>query len=379
MTTLQRAILLLLICAPMTNSALAADPATQPADLNTLKADALADIAKEMLRLPSLGPRNLSDLVTFTMQDGKFFPLTNLPITGTNFHRLTLTGLPGVGKVQVLSDETLHQAAGQKFLQFFYRDWTMPNAVVAYTDILSNLASVQVSREIEFPGDQILSVSVVQSAQPTPDAVTVYIQSPQSTPGPSNMLKLTGPTVEQLSVDHPAEINTYVRPIFRLLHQEQTVFDPDPKLANQVLAEYHKDDSATIAATNRFVAQLAADAFPQRETALSALRTLGEPAALYLLHTPPHGLTPEQSMRVELFLAPYRPLSNDDVKRMKANVNFLLDCQYSPDESLRAAALLQLNRVAGRMIDLPANLSGDQLILAVTNLRDSLTTPAMQP
>jgi hypothetical protein len=84
-------------------------------------------------------------------------------------------------------------------------------------------------------------------------------------------------------------------------------------------------------------------------------------------------------MRVELFLAPYRPLSEAEVKQMKTNVNFLLDCQYSGDAAIRRAALLQLGKVTGKSIEIPTNPPGDELIPAISSLRDSLTAPATQP
>jgi hypothetical protein len=180
-------------------------------------------------------------------------------------------------------------------------------------------------------------------------------------------------------MNHPSEVNTYLRPIFRMLGQEQTVFQVDPKTAYQVFSPAWKTDAATIAATDAAVAGLRADSYSDREAAMNRLRRLGEPAALYLMNVDSRSWSIEQAMRVDLFLAPYLPLNDQTAAQLRTDPDFLLDCLYDSEAQIRRLALDQLRDVTGKSIDLNPDLSGRALVDAVTKLRLAISPAATQP
>jgi hypothetical protein len=305
--------------------------------------------------------------------------------------------LSGLARVQVLSNETIHTAAGQKFLQLYYRDLNVPPPapgrpapIDQYTEITCTPESVLVWQAADEIDGGVSSVQLVQTAADGPGAVTLYIQPPGGKPP----LRLRDATVADLSVDYPQPVDAYLRPIFRLFHQEQAAFAVDPATAYQVFAGLWKDDAPTVAVVNRVapqadaaVAALGSDSYADREAALGKLRDLGEPAALHLADINLQKLNPEQAMRVELFLAPYLPLPDVMVVRLQSQPSFLLDCLTNSDGAIRRMALARLGRVLGKPIDLDVADNNAALEDAVTQLRAALnaqatggaTGPATQP
>jgi hypothetical protein len=269
-----------------------------------------------------------------------------------------LTDMPGIATLQIgVSVKTRFDP--RQFMQFNYCDPSEPGTILVRTQVDCNPEFVHVSQERELPTDLPWSVQFVQADQAGPQAVTLYLQIPSA--AQQSLLstrKLTAGSLAELTREHPAEINAYLRPIFRLLKSEPTVFRVDEKAAFQVLADLSRDDPATIAAADRAVADLGADSYPDREAAMARLAALGEPAALYLMRARPHDLRPEQAMRLDLFLAPYRPLDDLLVRRMKSQADFLLDCLYCDDPAIQRLALEQLSRVTGRTIPMPSDLTG---------------------
>lgn len=350
--------------------------AQESSDLRDLKLQAKAEIEKEINGLPSFGRHDPQEVITFTLQDGKIHPVTRLPITGADYHSVRLTGLPGWAKVSVLGKETIHTAGDREYIQFLYRDLSVPGTIDVYTEIYSNPDSVNISQEAELPNDGIRSVQLVQAAAEGPRAVALYIQTLLSD-GSSLRRSCSGASLAELCQTNPAVIDRYVRPIFRMLRQEQVVFEVDARTAYQVLRDLWHTDPATAAAADSAVAGLGADSYTDRETAMRRLQSLGEPAALYLMDAPWAGRGDEQAMRVQTFLAPYCPLSDEEAVKLESDPDFLLDCQFSSDAAIRRMALAQLGRVTGKKIDpLP---TGPAMESAVTKLRLSLIAPSTQP
>jgi len=123
----------------------------------------------------------------------------------------------------------------------------------------------------------------------------------------------------------------------------------------------------------------AAFSYPDREAAMNRLRQLGEPAALYLMNADSRSWSVEQSTRVDLFLAPYRPLSDEAANELHSDPDFLLDCLYSSDAVIRRMALDQLGNVAGKRIDLDPRLSSPALDDSIAKLRLSLVRSDTRP
>ena len=245
------------------------------------------------------------------------------------FRSLRLGGLPGVAKVEVVSGETIRRAGTDNFIQLGYHDLGVPGTVAVHTQILSGPDLVHVARDVEYPDGSTLSVQLVQAAAEGPESVNLYIQHVSDEPKTSDInLHLTAGSFPELCRLHPKETDAYLRPIFRTLRQEHAAFRVDEKSAWEVLADGWTPPADVAAAVEKALPRLASDAYQDREAAVEDLQKLGEPAAVYLMHADRKRLTLEQAMRVDLFLAPYRPLARDQAAKLRDDPDFLVDCLY---------------------------------------------------
>jgi hypothetical protein len=340
--------------------------ATQPGAEEQRQA-ARAEIEKEMGALPYLGEHDLSDVLSFTMRDGKIFPVTRLPVGDEGY--VKITGLGGWTKVRVIGRETLHTADDEHYLQWNNRDLGAGTTIEVSTEVYSSPSVVNVSRETELPDDGMTSVQFIQSAGADKNAVALYIQTVYSEGRSPPARRISGASLADLAESNPAEVNQYLRPIFRMFGQEQVVFEVDSRTAYQVLSELYPIDPATAAAVSAAVNGMAADSYADREAAMKKLRDLGEPAAVDLMRSNPGHLSSEQTMRIELFLVPYLPLADDAARRLSVDVNFLLDCQFSRDPVIRDLAGRQYKNVTGKALALDTHLTGRALGDAVAALR----------
>jgi hypothetical protein len=279
-----------------------------------------------------------------------------------------LAGLSGLATVQA-----------EKVFQFSYRDLDVPGTIQVMTEVASGPNTVQISRMAELPDDGLVSVQLIRSEVTDPGLVLLYVQTikPGGKAGPAR--RITAGSLPELARKDPADVDAYLRPIFRMFAAEARVFAVDSKTACQALADLYPVDAATAAAADAAVSGLGADSFADREAALQRLRDLGEPAAIHLIQSRGRALSDEQTMRVELFLAPYRPLGDDEMPRQRQNPDFLLDCLFNSDPQIRRLALEQCRRVIGRPISLDLNLAPPAFDDAVTALRQTLVNPTTQP
>jgi hypothetical protein len=337
---------------------------TTRSDEQDLKQAAQADIDKEMRSLPYLGEHDLSEVLTFDMRDGRLYPVTRLPVSGEGY--VKIKGLGGEAKVRVLGRQTLQTAGAQRYLQFVYRDAGAPGAISVSTEVYSSPMVVNVSREAELADDAMTSVQLIQSAAAENDA---YIQTVRSDDKPSPSRRISAASVAELAEKDPPDVDEYLRPIFRMLGQEQVVFNVDDRTAYQVMADLCPIDAATTKAVDAAVNGLGADSYDDREAAMGKLRALGEPAAIDLTRSAPGHLAAEQAMRINLFLAPYHPLPDEQARNLFMDVDFLLDCQFSADPAIRDMARRRYKKVTGKPILFDEHLSGRALDDAVTALR----------
>jgi hypothetical protein len=363
----------------LTSTALAGDP-DAPATLADLRRSEAADVAKEFVGLPVMPPCDASRAITFTLRHGKLHVDTSISAAGVGYRQVKLNGLPGIARVQVIARSTVGTADSPQNIRFVYRDLTQPGALLVGTEVYSGTDLVQVSQDADLNDGSSTSVQYVQASADGPQSVSLYLQFPAENPGDAVKPRhLTGWSLSQLCRDYPEEINRHLRPIFRMLHQEPAAFEVEPAVAWQILGSHWTPDRATAAAADDAVARLGADSYQQREDAMRDLHALGQPAAVYLMNRAESRLTPEQSMRLDLFLSVYRPLSEDQAERLASDPEFLLDCLYCSDATLRQLAVDQLAQTMGKPVGLDVNANSASLRAAVLSLRESLEAAATRP
>lgn len=187
-------------------------------------------------------------------------------------------------------------------------------------------------------------------------------------------LKLMADNVIDLRRKYPRETAEYLQPLLATLGQESVPFAVDRRTAWQVLAKHWQVDPKVDEQVQKLVKQLDAEEYAARETASEQLDKLGESAVLSILRMSREKMTSEQNSRLDAFLAPYRPLSDEEARRLTKDVPFLIDCLYS-DPAIRDTALRQLRELTGKPLDVKTDVSSDEWLTTVRQIRNELLPP----
>jgi hypothetical protein len=178
--------------------------------------------------------------------------------------------------------------------------------------------------------------------------------------------------------NHPAEVDRWLRPLLREMHQE-AAFAPEPGAAWQILADDWPVDGKFGGQVQAKVRALDDENFHVRRKAADDLHKLGRDAALAIWKMDRRGLTPEQNLRLDEVVARFKPLTDAEAARLGADPHFLLDCLYSDDVTVRKLALKRLKKVSGQNVDFDPEAPDDTRIPAVTALREKLSPPDAAP
>ncbi|MDB5289418.1 MAG: hypothetical protein JWL69_659 [Phycisphaerales bacterium] len=171
--------------------------------------------------------------------------------------------------------------------------------------------------------------------------------------------------------NHPAEIDQWLRPLLREMHQE-AAFAPEPGAVWQILADEWPVDGRFGGQVRAKVPALDDDNFHVRRKAADDLQKLGRDAALAIWKMDRRGLTLEQNLRLDEVVARFKPLTDSEAARLADDPHFLLDCLYSDDATARKLALRRLKKVTGKDIDFDPDAPDESRLPAVAALRAKL-------
>ncbi|MDB5303731.1 MAG: hypothetical protein JWM97_1280 [Phycisphaerales bacterium] len=171
--------------------------------------------------------------------------------------------------------------------------------------------------------------------------------------------------------NHPMEIDNWLRPLLRELHQE-AAFAPEPGAAWQILADEWPVDGKFGGQIRAKVKALDDENFHVRRKAADELQKLGRDAALAIWKMDRQGLTVEQNLRLDEVVARFKPLTDNEAVRLGDDPHFLVDCLYSDDATARKLALRRLAKVTGKDLDFNPDAPDEVRIPAVTVLRAKL-------
>ena len=182
---------------------------------------------------------------------------------------------------------------------------------------------------------------------------------------------------------HPAEIDQWLRPVFRLLEQD-SVFAPDPNAAWQVLSGEWPVPGNVHDAVLRLLPSLDDEQSRVRGRAADEMARLGRNGATAILRLDRRGLSLEQNVRLDEVVSRFRRLSDAEVRRNAANPDFFLDCQYCPDQTVQILAADRLARLLGEGYRLDVNAPPSERLSKVEKLRDGIhpavtAAPTTQP
>jgi hypothetical protein len=257
---------------------------------------------------------------------------------------------------------------------------SLPNQTVIYTLYSLGIDDVRLSVDSE-DSSTLRSVQYIQmpvaaeNPDPAEKPVRLYVSITDVVNSNKTVdLKLTADNVIDLRRKYPRETAEYLQPLLATLGQESVPFAVDHRTAWQVLSKHWPLDPKMDEKVQTLIKQLDADEYATREGASEQLEKLGESAVLSVMHFPRQKLSSEQNSRLDAFLAPYRPLNDEDAKRLASDIPFLLDCLYS-DAPIRDAAIKQLREITGKPIDLDLKASPGAWLTSVRNLRKELIPP----
>src|SRR2546421_7951459 len=151
---------------------------------------------------------------------------------------------------------------------------------------------------------------------------------------------LTANDFQSLRREHRAEVYQYLGPILRLLRTEG-VIGADMRKARQVLmarGEPHEVEPQV----QKLVMQLDADSFRERENALRTLKEMGPDALAVVEKLNRKQLSAQQQTEIEAFISDVKLASLEELQRLRKDPDFLIECLYCEDSSIRTAALERL-------------------------------------
>jgi hypothetical protein len=360
----------------------AAPPATQqtnadqPVSLPEAKTRGSLQSMADLAGLPILHVKNIDEALRLSLKEKQIVLETSLaPTEGA---LVMIPHFPGVTRVKHITTTVEGNAPPTPPIMFQYdfenRDYTIPHAICRYTTASYTAGTVTLTQMVETLDDQAHSVQLLQHAVPPGEdspAVSLYVQIEAE----NVKLQLTANDVLELRRKYPGEVAKYADPIFAALGQEPLLARVDPRLAWQVFPGAFTPAPTLVEKINAVVKHLDAQNFREREAASRQLDSLGQPAALVLMHSPRRGLSEEQISRIDAFIAKYKLASDEEAARLRGSRDFLLDCLSSSEPAIRTAALAQLRTVTRASIPFDVNARADVRAEALANLRSALGTP----
>jgi hypothetical protein len=345
-------------------------PATRPADPDDL--------------LPVMDAPNIASVVKLSIENKMLRMTTDLPPMKEPT-RIRITNFPGKTIATVTPPDAAPEDKSLATISVRHEMPALPNQTVIYTLFSLHADDVRLNVDSE-DSSTLRSVQFIQTpvmaANPDPEekVVRLYVSVIDMMSNTKTVdLKLTADNVIELRRKYPRETADYLQPLLATLGQEAVPFAVDRRTAWQVLSKHWPNDPKVDEQVKAIVKKLDADEFATREAAALELEKLGESAVLAVMRTPREKLSFEQNSSLDAFLSKYRPLGDEEAKRLATDVPFLLDCLYS-DPIIRDTAIKQLRDVTGKPIDLDTKASPGAWLTMVRNLRkDLLPPPATKP
>lgn len=387
----------------------ATDEQVGPQSLQSLQRSEQQDMERRTAEYPQLAPIALRDALIFRMENNALAVFTRLPPT-VSMSRVKVDGLPGLCVTDVHGAPSPEPSApySPTVLLFMYYDFSKPGSITAALTVQVTPMNMQVSQDIETPTG-IQQVSLIQNfpglgdseppvrlrvsihdkpgGEAVDPATTAPVTQPEAAiPAAENVevsaalnIERTAPDFVTLRRRFPAEMARYVEPIFRELHADTVIFGADRKLALQVFASDAQPDPQLIARVKQIVTRLDSDDFREREAGAADLKRLDERAVTALTRLDRGALSPEQNSRIDSFLSACKPVSDDDARRLRDDVDFLIDCLHDEDDFIVRSALARWRELSGREIRFDNTLRGDARRAAVNALRDAYFNATTQP
>jgi hypothetical protein len=275
-----------------------------------------------------------------------------------------LDGLPFPATVQC---SLLSRDIPQVDFQFDLDDFSNP-LVSGQLHVESRPSSLQIDRNYQEPNDERI---VRFSEDGTRADLSVFAGDISAR---ANAVHMQAESFAELRRQHPLEIETYLRPILREIHQEAALA-PEPLEAWQVLADDWPVDNNLADKVKAQLPDLDNNDFRVRSKAAEQLYHLGRDGAVYMLHMDRKGLSPEQKKCLDEVVARFNPLPEPRANKLHDDLHFLADCLNCDDALVRKLALSRLCKLTGREIEFDLEAKAEARIEAANDVRALLFAP----
>ncbi len=356
---------------------------TRPAELMRQQAEAKKQHDQMMNNIKLVpGTFKMEDVCQITQENGKIMLKTKLPDT------LDRNGQSRI-KVEGLSDNTIVTIFGRNNKNL-PQNFSLNNtnfsdlqAIQVDTTIQWNAQNFSITRMSRLPtGFKSISLSQGQymftGGQMMQTGVQFVVNESDNLGQMPVNVTCAATDFGAMRRQNPREVDRYLRPILREMHME-ALMAVDPILAWQVFADEWQPQAQLQADIDRLLPALDAEGFQQREEAVKQLKAKGRDMALVAYHLNRKALTPQQNMELDTFLAGFQTVAADEAGRMKGDKQFLLDCLYSVDEQIRAAALKHLQEVWPGKLAFDVGADSEKRMAAIDTLRAESLKAATQP
>ncbi|MDP9173576.1 MAG: hypothetical protein M3O30_06890 [Planctomycetota bacterium] len=344
----------------------------RPKTLAELKAEDEKLTDFRYARLNKLPPQSIGEILDLTCRNDHLEFDSPLIQSAPGDHLVPLNASPMIAMVSTFSGPPL----GRVSFQFEAFDFSDPDLIDRHLQLLASPALLHLARDVEYI-DKTETVALLQSAVGLSLHIQLITQKEGADAQPTHQ-SFAAPTLSRLRFENLAVYEQYLRPLFRELGNEQAGFAIDAKFAWQLFADTWAPPPELARQTDALVAKLNDNDFSTRSNAEKQLRALGQQAAMYLLRIDRKSLSFEQNARVDGIVRPYQPLTPDQVKASRDDLNVLLDCLFTDDTDLRTAALEHLQAVVGHAIPFDMNQPVASRLTAITRLRRELAPTTRQ-
>ena len=356
----------------------ATGPSTNPTEsLEDTKALERKRWEEQFAPLDKLEPKTLAELFSLTLENGE---LMFKPKLGATYgpHRIELRDFPGLCTVDVRADDPAQLETTYAFTMKV-RDFSRVDEIWRDTDLFATPTNLQIARLVNGAGENGMTVQLVQSpenAEPE-QAIRLSVQMLSGDQSVDAKQKTyAAADFAHLRRNFPLETQVYLAPVLRDLKCEAELLAPDARVAYQVFVEESSSDPALVARVNAAIDKFDAENFRERDAAAKALREIGQPAAIVLMHADRKGWSTDKSSGVDSFLQEYQQLQNAQARDFGSNAAFLLDCLYSSDVQIRKFAAKRLEKLSGHPVPFDINAELPARVLGISKLYPQLVKPA---
>ncbi len=348
------------------------EPATQPT-LIQLRAQQATEMEREISEMPRRGKIEVSKLLSFQLVNDDIAVKPLIEPTEAKVYYEPINW-PGWFEISVGTPESSH-------INFQHISLISETGSESRAYVITASDYLQIGRDTD-SDTETLEISLIQNKMQADDLeenITFRVNKNFNTEGiPPYNLTLSASNFSQLRRRHPREIRTYLGPILQDLRAEHLLQDNDIQVAWQVLGPEIEPDLKLSAKLKSIVEKLSSDDFSIRAKTEDELAALGPPAASALSRWDLSTLPADPRTSIESFIRSQQKIGMQQVNVLRNNPDFLLDLLSTDDPAILKAAQSRIGELTGKTISLPANLTPEQKLLKIEELRQSLS-PTTQP